>query len=63
MDYHLDGKRVAIIGGSSGIGLETARLALGESAFEALVHIGYPGGFPPLRRQPTNAPYEGTDVP
>ncbi len=26
----LDGKRVVIIGGSSGIGLETARLALAE---------------------------------
>jgi NAD(P)-dependent dehydrogenase (short-subunit alcohol dehydrogenase family) len=29
----LDGKRVAIIGGSSGIGLETAREALAEGAF------------------------------
>jgi len=28
-----DGKRVVIIGGSSGIGLETARLALAEGAF------------------------------
>jgi hypothetical protein len=30
--------------------------SLGESAFEALVHTGYPGVFPPLRRQPPNAP-------
>jgi NAD(P)-dependent dehydrogenase (short-subunit alcohol dehydrogenase family) len=29
----LDGKRVVIIGGSSGIGLETARLALADGAF------------------------------
>jgi NAD(P)-dependent dehydrogenase (short-subunit alcohol dehydrogenase family) len=32
MDHHLDGKRVVIIGGSSGIGLETARLALAAGA-------------------------------
>ena len=29
----LQGKRVVVIGGSSGIGLETARLALAEGAF------------------------------
>jgi NAD(P)-dependent dehydrogenase (short-subunit alcohol dehydrogenase family) len=29
----LDGKRIVIIGGSSGIGLETARLALADGAF------------------------------
>jgi len=27
-------------------------LTVGESAFEALVHLGYPGVFPPLRRPP-----------
>jgi NAD(P)-dependent dehydrogenase (short-subunit alcohol dehydrogenase family) len=32
VDHHLDRKRVVIIGGSSGIGLETARLALAEGA-------------------------------
>ncbi|HEV3124329.1 MAG TPA: type III secretion system chaperone [Candidatus Dormibacteraeota bacterium] len=26
--------------------------SLGESGFEGLVHIGYPGVFPPLRRSP-----------
>jgi hypothetical protein len=37
--------------------------SLGESAFEALVHIGYPGVFPPLPRRPRMHPGEGTDVP
>ena len=32
MDHHLDGKRVVIIGGSSGIGLETAKQALATGA-------------------------------
>src|SRR5271170_750070 len=33
LNMRLDGNRVVIIGGSSGIGLETARLALAEGAF------------------------------
>src|SRR5437879_2010924 len=32
MDHHLDGKRVVIVGGSSGIGLETAKQALAARA-------------------------------
>ncbi len=27
-------------------------LVIGETAFEALVHLGYPGVFPPLQRRP-----------
>jgi len=32
MDHHLDSQRVVIIGGSSGIGLETAKQALAAGA-------------------------------
>ena len=35
----LDGKRVVIIGGSSGIGLETARLTLAEGALVTIAGL------------------------
>ena len=50
----LDGKRVVIIGGSSGIGLESARLALADGAFVTIA--GRSEGRLRRRREPVVHP-------